>query len=252
LPTGQKELEPDEFDTSFLISNSLFDFRAPGFGQGVNIAVGVTWARALARNVSAGAGASVQVKGKYKPIVDFENYSPGNELLLTGGLDYQINTSTNASLDLIFITAGEDKLGDQTIFAAGNRIIISTQFRKTMDFDEIRLFARLRTKGKNEQIVGTELVSEEEKSTPNQLHLAGQYRIRMSDKYDLAFLAEMRTFEKTIQLLSDARLFGFGATVFWRLTEQLQSPVTFKFTKGSFGNTDLTGFEISAGVVYSY
>jgi len=112
VPSGKKELTLAEFMTSLVLSSHYYNFSAPNFGQGLNITPGLTWARPIADNLVLGLGASYQYKGDFKPLKGMsDDYNPGDEVLLTGGLDVRLDETTSLSADLIYINYIADKLG---------------------------------------------------------------------------------------------------------------------------------------------
>jgi len=99
IPSGKKKLTIEEFEISRILSLSYYNFRLPGFGQGLNLNFGATWAFPVSRNVVIGLGGSYQFKGSYKPLSDMEfDYNPGDEVLLTAGLDMAISRITSVSV----------------------------------------------------------------------------------------------------------------------------------------------------------
>lgn len=55
LPSGKKRFTSEEFQTSSLISTNIFNFKVPGFGQGLNISPGLTWAFPVNEKYSPGS-----------------------------------------------------------------------------------------------------------------------------------------------------------------------------------------------------
>ncbi|MFQ5825323.1 MAG: hypothetical protein ACE5JB_14880 [bacterium] len=254
LPSGKKELNLEEFVTSSLISNNILNFQVPNFGQGLNVSPGFTWAVPVSENFVLGLGASYQLKDKFKPIKDFsDDYNPGDELLLTGGLDVRLSKTATFSTDIIFTTFGTDKIGNQEVFASGNRVVVNGQFRKYFNFNELWLFARYRSRAKSELAVAGQLVPEEKKTNPNQLEFMGHYRIRLSRRFYASILVEGRFYQETPAAFSGINLLGGGIAPEIYLSSNFKLPLIFKYLTGSFKNgPNISGFEIGIGFSIRY
>ncbi len=256
LPTGKKKLSFDEFTTSGLISNNIFNLNTPNFGQGLNISAGFTWAIPAGERFVFGLGASYQYKGSFKPLEALvKDYSPGDEILITGGFDARLGSAATFSADAIFTLFGTDKIGDDEVFAPGNRLVLNAQFRRYFGFNDFWLFARFRSRAKNEQavILGQALVKETENSNPKQFEVMTHYRLRMNPRIYLRILAEGRFYEKTAAPFSGVDLFGGGLAPEFAVSRGVTVPVAFKFFAGSFKDgPNLTGFEIGAGLNASF
>ncbi len=261
LPSGQRELTEEEFETSILVSNNIFNFRRPNFGQGLNVTAGVSWAQSLSDNVVLGLGVSYHLKGKFRPLRDLpDDYTSGDEILLTGGFDLRLNNTTTFSSDLILTFFGTDKLGTDGVFAPGNRLVLNAQFRKYFGFNEFWLFTRYRTRTKNERAVvtGGALLTEEERTFPNQLEVRSHFRKRFNDNFYARLLLEGRfyqeapafqSFEQSL-ISAGVNLVGFGVAPEFRLSENLTLPVVLKYFTGSFGEgPDISGLEVNSGVI---
>ncbi len=264
LPTGKKDLSLQEFRTSNLISHNIFKFQIPNFGQGLNVTAGFTWVQPLNESVVFGLGASYQYKAGFKPLKNFiENYNPGDEILLTGGFDVRLSPTATLSSDVIFTIFGTDKIGDDEVFAPGNRLVLNGQFRKYFNFNEFRLFVRYRIRAKNEQaiVLGEALSQETEKTFPNQLEVLSYYRIRFNQRFYSRVLFEGRFYQKAPGFVSfqetltsaGVNLFGFGLISEILPSLNFSVPVTFKYFLGSFKEgPDVTGLEIGLGLKLNY
>src|SRR4030042_3523372 len=114
MPTGRKKLSMDEFITSYQISLNQYNFAVPNFGQGFNLAPGISWARPLKANIVFGAGISYQYRGPFEPFAGMSGkYDPGDEILLTGGLDFRLTETSTFSTDMIWNSYGADRLNGE-------------------------------------------------------------------------------------------------------------------------------------------
>jgi hypothetical protein len=232
------------------LSANIFNFQVPNFGQGFNISPGLTWAAPVRDNFVLGLGASYQYKGSFKPVAGLTgDYNPGDEVLLTGGLDLRLNETTTLSSDLIFTLYSMDKIGDTEIFAAGNKLVANAQFRKYFDFNELWLFARYRSSAKNDLAAGGQLVTEDEKTTPDQIELLGHYQARFTRRFSMRFLAEGRVYQDT-PVFDGVKLFGGGLAPVFLLSPNFQVLGHFKYLTGGFdGGARLSGLEVGVGML---
>jgi hypothetical protein len=253
LPTGKKELTQDEFETSILLSNSIFNLQAPNFGQGLNVNPGVVWAFPVSEDVVLGLGATYQYRGKFKPLQGYGDYDPGDELLVTGGIDMRTAEATTLSCEIDFTTYGRDTFEGEEVFASGNRVVANVQFSKFFGGDELRLLVRYRARGENRIGVGKLLVPEAAKVEPNQLELGSSYNMGLSEFVGVKFLFEARFYENKGTTLSGAKLFGFGVNPEVKLASNLALPASFIFRTGTLnGDKTITGVEAGLGIRFLF
>jgi hypothetical protein len=254
IPSGKKELTDDEFVTSLIFSSPIFNFRYPSFGQGIGINPGIAWVFPVDEGVVLGLGGAYQYKGKYRPRTGIdEDYKPGDEILLTGGVDFRLNEISTFSTDVVFTTYGTDKIGDEEVFASGVAISANVQYKQYFKENELWLFLRYRSKAKSEVGSATGLVPESERIEPNRFEFLGQYRIVFNSRFSARLLAEARIFEETGSAFSGAKLFGIGVAPVFTLPSGLNFPGRLKFQIGTEkGAQSITGFEIGVGIGYSF
>jgi len=253
IPSGKKELTDDEFVTSLIFSSPIFNFRYPSFGQGIGINPGIAWVFPVDEGVVMGLGGAYQYKGKYRPRTGIEDYKPGDEILLTGGVDLRLNEASSVSTDIVFTTYGTDKIGDEKVFASGTAVSANVQYKQYIKENELWLFLRYRSKAKSEVASATGLVPESERIEPNRFEFAAQYRIMFSSRFSARVLGDVRIFEETGSAFSGTKLFGIGAAPVFTLPSGLNFPARVKFQIGTVkGGQNITGFEIGAGVGYSF
>jgi hypothetical protein len=247
LPSGKKELNYQEFSTSSVLSMNHLNFRVPNFGQGFNIAPGVTYAKPMNDNLVLGAGLSFQYKGSFKPIEKMDNaYKPGSELLLTGGIDYKISTTAAVSGDLIFINYGKDTVDGNEVFKSGNMLISNLQLRKYFGHDEIYLFARYRSKGKSEAS-GISIES------PHQIEAFFSYRKLMSPTITMGYQLEMRNFDKA-GWSPGIEMRSLGIAPELSFPPNIIVPIHINYAQGTYKDSgiNISGFEVGVGLKYMF
>ncbi|MDZ7341559.1 MAG: hypothetical protein ONB27_09405 [candidate division KSB1 bacterium] len=249
VPSGKKELELDEFGTSALLSLSYFNFQVPNFGQGMNISPGVSWALPVNDKLVLGAAASYQIKGKYKPIKAMpDDYEPGDELLLSGGIDLRLGIMTTFAADFIFTTYGKDKVGSQSVFLSGRKSGINLKFQTFINYNELLLLGQYRTKGKNSTVIGGTLQTEVEKTIPDQFELMGYYRLRVNPQIYLSLLGEWRSY-LAAKSFDGLDIFGIGVAPEFSLARNVSVPIRLKYLFGDFaGGSNIAGWEAGGGL----
>jgi len=253
VPSGINEFDQDEFGTSLVISNTLFNFQVPNFGQGFNVTPGFVWAIPVSNTLVLGLGASYQYRGSFKPLAELDDYDPGDEILLTGGFDVRMGETSTLSVDMIFTSYGRDKLGGDVVFGSGSKIVANVQFRKDLNLNELRVLARYRTLSKSDIAYGGILVPEQDKVAPNQFELLASYRARLRETLFINFLAEARFFEESPDLFSSVSLFAVGIAPEFSLSSDLTLPARLKLQAGSLkGGRSVLGVELGAGLRLSF
>ncbi|MCH8247876.1 MAG: hypothetical protein IH951_15935 [Bacteroidetes bacterium] len=243
LPSGKKELTNDEFATSTLLSQNIFRFQVPTFGQGFNLAPGLLIAVPLSDRIAIGVGGSYQIKNSYTPLAGMiGEYDPGDELLLTGGFDLRLGSTTYFSVDVAYTMYGRDQLGSEEVFGSGDKTVVSGQLRSTVGFTELWILARYRSKDKSEIPVGGNFIEESEKIIPNQTVLMGHIRFRVGRKFALRLIADGRFFDQS-PLSQSLSIVGLGIGPEFAISRWVRFPLHAKYFFGDFN-----GIEASFGL----
>ncbi len=242
LPSGKQELTSEEFETSILLGNNYYDFRVPSLGQGLNIVPGVTWAVPISEVLVVGLGIAYQVKGAYTPLQEGETYYPGNEILLTGGVDYRLSRTGALSGDMSYTMYGADKWGAMS-YTAGDKITASAQYLGLFGFNEVRLLTRYRTRAKSDVPGSAGTVFE----LPSHWEAAASYRARVGRSY-LGAATRLNIFGASSTAIGVARegltLVEVRLLPALTLSPSMSVPVQLGYTLGS-----LSGFEAGIGLV---
>ncbi len=249
LPTGKKELTQDEFQTSVLVSNTIFGLQVPNLGQGFGVNPGLLWAHPLSEDVVIGAGAGYYYKGKFNPLQGFKEYDPGDEITANAGLDIRADESSTLSADVIFTHYSNDKLDGEDYFSSGSRIVANLQYVRSFEKDELSILARFRTKGKNSAVVGGLLIPDQEKLDPDQWELHAQYHLRASEDIGVRFFAEGKFYPETPATFSGVHMGGIGVSPELSASPSilLQARVHFQYGTLKDGSA-LTGIDTGIGM----
>ena len=249
LPSGKRKLTREEFETSSLLSKNIFTLQVPNFGQGLNINPRLIWAFPISDDVVMGLGASYQYKGKFRPLATVDEYDPGDEFLLTGGLDLRLGEAAKFSSDIIVTIYGRDKIGSKQVFMSGKKIVANIQFVRYFEHNELRVQARYRTRSKGQIAAGGILVPEEERTEPNQFEFLTGFNIRFSENFSARLLVEGIFHEETPAVFSGIKLYGGGIAPEVSLSPTLKIPARVKYQYGKMKNEEkISGLEIGVGM----
>jgi len=254
LPTGKATLTSEEFNTSLLLSQHYWNFITPSFGQGFNLSPGVTWALPLSDAAVMGLGLAYQIRGGFIPRDDLEDvYKPGNELLVTGGVDLRIATLSTVTWDMIFSIYESDTYADTLeVYKSGNKFVTSLQYHTYFGHDQLTLLMRYRSKSKNQYNTGTVLMTESSKTYPNQIELQGLYRHRHSPEFFMTYGLEGRVFEE-LDVYAGLNLIGLTGTAEYKMAEKTLLFAQFKLFTGKYStDVSLSGIEFGGGFTYLF
>lgn len=235
LPSGKRELSSEEFATSVALSQNFYNFAQPGFGQGFSVAPGLTVAYPLGEMLVVGGGVAYQYKDGYTPVTTMQGgYDPGDELIVTGGLDVRLGTTAALSGDVAYTRYGSDELGGQEFYQAGNRIAASLQYLNHLGFDTLHLYARYSSRGRGQiPVPGGGLATETHRSVPSYGRIRALYRKRTTETTYLGMLVQGRLYEET-RAYSSKTLVDVGVRPELRITREVSLVSRFVYTLGSF------------------
>ena len=111
-----------EFATAAAIAFDDYAFEVTTLGQGSTVSPALTVVVPAGRGLALGAGVAYYARGAFVPFDgDEAEYSPADEIVLTGGLTAQIGRASTFALDANLVTYGDDEFGGQS-FSPGNRL----------------------------------------------------------------------------------------------------------------------------------
>ncbi len=120
LPTGRTRLTDDERQALVLFTRPETASRMPRLGSGLD--VGVQAASSVrAGTLLFGGSAGYQYRGSYTAQAQAAEVNPGDELLLSGGVDYR-GSGTHGNAALVFTHFGVDRIAGGEELQAGNEL----------------------------------------------------------------------------------------------------------------------------------
>ncbi len=247
LPAGKQELTTEEFQTAAFLSQTAFDYRVPSYGQGLGLSPSLVWAIPIGSNAVIGLGGTYNYRGSYKPIDTLEDdYTPGDEVLVTGGFDARLGPTSALSLDVTYTLYSTDKLGEQEVFEAGAKTTLTALYRYLNGFNELRILGLYRRRAESEVLMEGTLTRQVSQTIPDQIMLQVTYRLRLSRSFSATLLVAGRKFDET-EIVEERTLFDVGVLPSMRVSKTATIVTRFIYTAGT-----ITGFEASGGLVMRF
>lgn len=238
LPVGTTRLSSERFRATVLMSRDHFRFRTPMYGQGLGFAPSLLYALPLSPAVTVGIGAMYQHRGSYEPFADMADaFTPGNDIILTGGLDFRLSRTWMLSADGVYSFYAEDTLGETAIFRSGNQLIAGVTLTGQIGFDTVRLSVRYRERGRPEvpQVGGPAVPALQTVADYAQGRLA--YRAHLSNAFSVEGQVEGRQYGAS-DVIDRLRLLDLGLQPQWRIMRDIQLRGRLVYTAGSFDGVE--------------
>ena len=242
-PVGKEELTRSEFNVARLLSRNFYPFRVPGFGQGLGAGTGVTWAVPVTKSVVMGIGGLFRYHGSYSPTANQqEEYDPGEEGRLTGGIDFQLSSVSALSADVSYFLYGTDTVGGADEFDVGNQLSVRVQYLREMEQRTIRIVGRYRQHEKSTLPLRTG-VDRSLQVLPTRATLQAQYRTRLTDRINVRVSVTGRWYDET-SAFERKTVVTAGLKPQFEVTDRFTLVPGAAYTAGS-----ITGIEGSIGLV---
>ncbi|HXX63022.1 MAG TPA: hypothetical protein VEO56_04415 [Bacteroidota bacterium] len=252
-PIGKKELTQNQFVTSVLFSDPLFNLAVPAFGQGLNLNPGIAWVAPLSDKLVLGLAAAYQYRGKYKPISGDPFYAPGDEFTGNIGLDLRASETQSFSTDFMFTKYGDDQFNDKKVFESGNSYWFNIQYKQYFRDNELDVFAGYRSISIGKIAGAGGLINAAERLEPGRFEFIPQFKQVFSQRFAMTYMAEVRIFEKTKAPLSGEKVFGVGVQPVISLANGVFFPGRLKVDFGSLkDNSSISGVDAGLGIGYSF
>jgi hypothetical protein len=254
LPTGKTKLEKDQGAVASALALYPLYFRIPSFGQGLMANVGAVMAFETKRFIFGG-GIGFIYKNGFQPFSNSDAvYKPGMELSVNVGGETNGNRNLKITLDVTYTLYGKDSYDNSEVFKSGNKLIVDLRTLFKFKGMDLLLYARERTKGRNDRGVGT-LMTEEKNSNGNQLDFGSLVYFPFSDNVGMKLLADLKFYSKNEYENNGALIYGGGAGFNFLISNHLNFDVLAKYSKGTLNNQNLslgiTGIEFGGNIKYS-
>jgi len=233
LPTGKTELNESESVLSSMLSQNVFKFRLPVFGQGLTFSTGCAYAYPINKKIVLGIGGNYVMRGEYKFLEDMESsFNPGDQVGMNLGYSHDLTNSMRLNVDFMVTHYFKDQMNDKEIFGAGQK------FGSTVGFlykGLKRIFyveGRFRKSGRNETWNGIALITESKNSNIIQMEMDAVYRIHLSDLLSIDLLFEGRSYIENEYNIGQADIVGGGLGNTIRFNSNFQLYMAFKILTG--------------------
>lgn len=251
-PTGKSRLEGDQNEVASALSDDALAFRVPNYGHGTHLNLAAVYAFQIRRGFVLGAGFGYLLKTKFQPLADDDlEYLPGDEITFTLGVDVG-KKKFKLSGDASYILYETDKINDEKVFKSGNKLFLNLRWIYTGTSFGLTLFARNRTKGKNERGLGI-LTAESNNSNGNQLDIGGIGSISMGQKTKLLILGDTKIYAKNQYGDRGALIFSIGGGLQRQISRKFSYQTSLRLAAGSLrsgsGSETIIGIELGGGIV---
>jgi hypothetical protein len=279
MPSGKTSLNNSQFELGQILSQNIFDFQVPIYGQGFCGKIGATAAFPAGKKAIFGIGAQYLYRGKYHPVsldysyqiytsatvdtipgkMDFE-FKPGDELTGQVGVDVLLAENIKLLFDIEYTAYQKDQISGRGAYKSGPKSVIGCGFY--YEFKPQYLFAYLtyRMKGKNEYMQNYAFNDSLPSPPGNQLNLNVVYKAYTFRDGGFYILGDFRIHDKnTVKMLHNtennvkAAAYGGGVGVDFPLGENTFGNFRIKFFTGSFSERltrNLFGMDASLGVKF--
>ncbi|MBN1154673.1 hypothetical protein JXB12_07095 [candidate division KSB1 bacterium] len=233
VPTGRTELTREESVLSGFLSQNVFRFRLPVFGQGLTLSSGVVYAIPVNKKIVMGIGWNYVYRGVYKFVKDMEtSFDPGDQVGGNLGYSHDISKYLRLNVDFLYTYYFRDQINDKQIYGSGQKFgsTISLLYHgfKRMFWVE----GRFRKSGRNETWDGIALITEEKNSNITQMEMDAVYRIHLSELFSVDVLFEGRSYIENEYLIGQADIVGGGLGNTVRFNSNLHLYMSFKMLYG--------------------
>lgn len=279
MPSGKTRLDNSQFELGQILSQNIFEFQVPIYGQGFCGKIGATVAFPVGKTAIVGVGGQYLYRGKYHPVsLDYSyqtftrtgidtvkqkmdiDFKPGDELTGQVGVDLLLAENIKLLLDVEFTAYQKDQISGKGAYKSGAKSVIGCGFY--YQFKPQYLFAYLtyRMKGKNEYLQSYAFNDSLPSPPGNQLNLNVVYKAYAFRDGGFYILGDFRFHDKnTVKMLHNtandvkASAYGGGVGVDFPLGENTFGNFRIKFFTGSFRervNRNTFGMDASLGVKF--
>ena len=182
IPTGEAAT-PEQARTAFLLGQRFHGFRTTGVRQGATVSPSLALALPLGADVALGLGASHRIRGSFEPPFGTASYDPGDETLVTAGLDARLDDAVVA-LDLTVALYGADVWGEER-YEVGRAVTGEASWTGRLGETPARFGARLRRRTGDEPPIEAGRRTGLAATVPSEAHAFGGFRVPLRSRATL-------------------------------------------------------------------
>lgn len=242
---GSVASTPEEVATAFLFGQGFYEFRTTVAGSGLGVAPSLAWAVPVTARLAVGAGVSYQYRGAFEPRSNVDDpYNPGDELLLTAGVDYRLGLTSSIALDASYVRYGTDTWGDVR-YETGDATMATAQWLGKAGPYEVRLVGQVRRRGDREADPETEALLGLNAVIPAEARVSSHALLHLNRRISVGVMAQSRYYARS-EAFSSKKLLDVAVDPSVDLTESLTLVGRIAGTVGS-----IRGVEAGVGLSWS-
>jgi len=258
-PTGKTGLKVSEFMLSQMLSENLFQFRLPVYGQGFSAKIGAAIALPVNEKSVLGFGVNSITKNAYHPIEDKGvEFQPGGETSVFAGLDTKLGLKSRWSIDLVYTLYGKDRINNEDVYNSGSKLLVHSNLTASLGKGMVSASVCFRQRGKNEYWTGTVLEAESKNSNGNQLEVDVDWQFLKWPAGSLSLLGAGRLYSKNGYGEGEANVLGGGAGTAFRISSKTSLSLAVRYLSGTLktaGNAQtqdiqINGLDVMGGLTY--
>ncbi|MEW6753452.1 MAG: hypothetical protein AB1505_21085 [Candidatus Latescibacterota bacterium] len=251
-PTGKTGLTQEEQAVSSALAQGALNFRAPNFGQGLDVSLGLAVARQVGETV-LGVGAGYLRKGEFTPSAGGAAYAPGSELSLTAGVDRRLRGGDGKlTVDAVYTLYGKDQQDGATVFAPGSKLLVQGLLALRGRGLEWRVHATGRLRGASER---------SQSGTTARITNGGQFEVgasllkEVSPRWALRGVASAKAYADNVSELGalrveqgEATILSAGPGVRLHLGTGRFLDITARYGTGKMDGASTSGIDVGTAV----
>ncbi len=258
-PTGKTGLKASEFMLSQMLSENLFQFRLPVYGQGFSAKIGAALALPLNEKSVLGFGLNAITKNAYHPIYDKGvEFQPGGETSVFAGLDTKLGLKSRWSIDLVYTLYGKDRINNEDVYNSGSKLLVHSNLTASLGKGMVSALLCFRQRGKNEYWTGTALEAESKNSNGNQLEMDVDWQFLKWSTGSMSLLGAGRFYSKNEYDEGQASVLGGGAGTVFRISSKMSLSLAVKYLSGTLKtaandqmmDVQIEGLDVMGGLTY--
>ena len=265
LPTGKTQLDSAQFELSKQLSENIYQFQLPIYGQGLSGMIGLALAfPVITDGVVIGVGGEYLYRGSYYPVkytyggksinrTFNKKYTPGDEASGNIGVDIRIGENMKIMLDGIYTYYWRDILDGEVVYKSGSKFTGNLGFFYRFNQKYVWTHVIFRQKGKNELLRGLYFGEEEKNSNGSQLEINIVSKIMDYQNGEIFVLGEGRFYGKNQVGTGAVVAFGMGVGANYRFNHSTVIDLQFKYTLGQFRppwKRSIEGLQTYAGLKF--
>jgi hypothetical protein len=257
LPTGRNGLDAEELGVARILSHPVLAFRLKEYGRGLDLSAGLALAVPLAPGIAAGIGGGFLAHGAYALVEDGDDYTPGNEISLSAGVDFGGTQDSPAPvrLDAVWRTFARDEVEGQEVFEEGDQLTFEANARTGSGKLAASLTGRIVMQSDNTIFTGEGETVESFRTPAGTLGLViGAADLPVSSWLRLGIEAELSRFSGSEGSARDGQAYGAGPIATLILGEHAHLTARARLLTGSLeagddgAEIDLSGTHIALGI----